>query len=73
MGLIKGGFLGLEGTIILHLMFADDTLIFSSIDLVEVRNLKRILKRFEILFRLKINFQKSLVNGVEWMRGFYQM
>lgn len=47
-----------------HLQFADDTIIFCEGDLEEVKNLKRVLRCFEVMSELKINYHKSVVCGV---------
>ncbi|XP_050217747.1 uncharacterized protein LOC126668601 [Mercurialis annua] len=46
------------------LQFADDTLMFLPYDLDKVRNLLRILRCFEIVSGLRINFNKSSVIGL---------
>lgn len=46
------------------LQFADDTLLFLPANLDMVRNLKRILRCFEIIFGLKINYHKSSMIGL---------
>ena len=63
-GLIKGTKVGNEGPVISHLQFADDTIVFCDSEREEVINVKRILRCFELLSGLKINFYKSTVCGV---------
>ncbi|XP_028069533.1 uncharacterized protein LOC114272061 [Camellia sinensis] len=64
MGLIKGAAVGSIGMKITHLQFADDTILFCEADWEEVVTIKRILRCFEILSGLKINYHKSVVSGV---------
>lgn len=47
-----------------HLQFADDTINFCKADVVEVLVIKRILRCFQLVSGLKINFHKSFVCGV---------
>mgnify|MGYP003703573563 CR=1 FL=1 len=44
-----------------HLQFANDTIVFAEAEWMEVTTIKRILRCFEVLSRLKINFHKSHV------------
>jgi hypothetical protein len=44
---------------IITLQYADDTILFSSSNGRELRNLKIILMLFEKVYRMKINFDKS--------------
>ncbi|XP_028118943.1 uncharacterized protein LOC114316485 [Camellia sinensis] len=44
--------------------FVDDSLLFSEAEVEEVRKLKRVLRCFEIMSGLKINFHKSVICGV---------
>ncbi|XP_028084749.1 uncharacterized protein LOC114285866 [Camellia sinensis] len=62
--LIKWIYIGVNGVVVSHLQFADDSLLFCEADVQEVMNLKRILRCFEMVSRLKINFHKSVVCGV---------
>lgn len=65
-GLITGAVIG-HGevkTTVTHLQFADDTIIFCEADGKEVVTVKRILRCFQLVSSLKINFHKSLVYGV---------
>lgn len=64
IGLIKGATLGSNDIIITHLQFADDTILFSEARREEVINIKRILRCFEILSGLKINYHKSVICGI---------
>lgn len=64
LGLIRGVTIGFEGLNVSHLQFADDTILFYEADWVEVTNVKRILRFFEVVSRLKINYHKSAISGV---------
>ncbi|CAL5412431.1 unnamed protein product [Camellia sinensis] len=64
MGLIKGATIGNNGIIVTHLQFADDTILFCEAEWVEVVTIKRILRCFEILLGLKINYHKSVIAGI---------
>ena len=56
--LIKGFSCDNASIVVTHLQFADDIIIFCDADLVQVDNLKLIMKRFELLYGLKINYKK---------------
>lgn len=64
LGLIKGAVIGHKETNITHLQFADDTVVFCKAEEQEILNVKRILRCFEVLSGLRINFHKSHVSGV---------
>ncbi|CAL5415136.1 unnamed protein product [Camellia sinensis] len=64
VGLIRGVSVGSSELIITHLQFADDTIIFCEAEWEEVVAVKRILRCFELMSGLKINFHKSKVCGV---------
>lgn len=64
-GLIRGVQVGRNGMIISHLQFADDTILFSNNDRNEILNIKRILRYFQLLSGLKINFSKSMLCGIK--------
>ena len=66
---VKGFTLGNEEIRITHLQFADDILIFCETDIEEVMNIKRILRYFETMSGLKINYHKSTVSGHWGGRG----
>lgn len=63
--LIKGTRIGLNGVLITHLQFADDTIILCNKDRVEMENIKRILGCFQLMLGLQINFGKSSLCGVK--------
>ncbi|CAL5365331.1 unnamed protein product [Camellia sinensis] len=63
-GMIRGASVGHQDFIISHLQFADDTIIFCEANWDEIRVLKRILRCFEVMSGLKINFHKSIVCGI---------
>lgn len=46
-----------------HLQFADDTILFIKDDVQSIRGIKVVLKIFEIMSGLQINFSKSYVYG----------
>ncbi|XP_028113957.1 uncharacterized protein LOC114312000 [Camellia sinensis] len=64
LGLITGASIGPSSLRITHLQFADDTILFCEADWGEIVNIKRILRCFEVLSGLRINFNKSVVCGV---------
>jgi hypothetical protein len=60
-------FKGLQTTLghhITHLQYADDTLIFLPNDYSSMLHAKRILRLFEIISSLKVNFYKSYLIGI---------
>lgn len=63
-GLIKGALVGHQGLKISHLQFAYDTIIFREATWDEIIIIKRILRCFEMVSGLKINFHKSMVCGI---------
>ncbi|XP_028102776.1 uncharacterized protein LOC114302016 [Camellia sinensis] len=62
--LFKGASVGSDQLGISHLQFADDTIIFCEGGTEEVFNIKRVLRCFEVISGLRINFHKSVVCGV---------
>ena len=62
--LIKGVSFGSAEVKVSHLQFADNTVIFCEYDKREVITIKRILRYFELISGLKINFSKSMLVGV---------
>lgn len=63
LGLLSGVTVGHDVTIS-HLQFADDTIIFCEAKLEVVMVVKRILRCFELVSGLKINFHKSSICGI---------
>ena len=64
LGLVKGASVGPTELKFSHLQFADDSIIFCEAERGELVHIKRILRCFEVLSGLKINFHKSLLCGV---------
>lgn len=64
LGLMRGVKIGAGEEVLSHLQFADDTMIFCEADRGEILTIKRILRCFELMSGLKINFHKSCVCGV---------
>ncbi|XP_028115366.1 uncharacterized protein LOC114313201 [Camellia sinensis] len=64
LGLVKGTRIGVNDFNISHLQFVNDTIIFCEAEWEEIVNIKRILRCFEVMFGLKINFHKSVVCGI---------
>ncbi|GFS31963.1 hypothetical protein Acr_00g0020140 [Actinidia rufa] len=64
LGLIKGASVGQSNFSISYLQFADDTILFCEVDVTEVTNIKRILRCFEVMSGMKVNFHKSGICGV---------
>ncbi|XP_058203083.1 uncharacterized protein LOC131317560 [Rhododendron vialii] len=62
--IIKGTKLGSNGVNISHLQLEDDTILFCNNDPEEMANIKRILRCFQLMSGLKINFSKSSLCGV---------
>ena len=58
-GDINGLSVGNNGPVLTHLQFVDDTMVFCAADKEELLNIKRILRCFELVSGLKINFFKS--------------
>lgn len=47
-----------------HLQFADDTLVFCGAKLQEIVEVKNLLRSFEVMSGLRINYHKTVVCGV---------
>ncbi|XP_028052395.1 uncharacterized protein LOC114256899 [Camellia sinensis] len=67
-GLFQGAIVGSQELSVSHLQFADNTIIFCERDLEEVKNLKGVLRCFEVMSGLKINYHKSVVCGVGFQK-----
>ncbi|XP_028069521.1 uncharacterized protein LOC114272052 [Camellia sinensis] len=63
-GLRQGISVGDAGFNVSHLQFVDDTVIFCEAEWSEILAIKRILRCFEVISSLRINFYKSVVCGV---------
>lgn len=59
LGLIRGATFGSNDVHISHLQFADDTILFLKPSLEYLCNDRRILRCFELVAGLRINFHKS--------------
>lgn len=59
--IIKGVKVGVNEVVISHLQFANDSIIFCEADLDQIVFIKQILRCFEILSGMRINFHKSVV------------
>ncbi|GKV32614.1 hypothetical protein SLEP1_g41208 [Rubroshorea leprosula] len=70
-GLLEGVEVGGKGFKISHLQYADDTLLFGTATEENVWAMKSILRTFELVLGLKINFNKSQLIGIgvkeEWL------
>ncbi|XP_028099924.1 uncharacterized protein LOC114299400 [Camellia sinensis] len=64
LGLIREVVVGSNDLVITHLQYADDTILFCEAEWGEIGNVKRILRCFEMLSGLKINYHKSVVCGI---------
>ncbi|XP_026400275.1 uncharacterized protein LOC113296156 [Papaver somniferum] len=62
--LITGFKVSQNGTIISHLQFADDLIVFLKDDEEQIQNLKHILTAFELISGLKVNYRKSTIVGL---------
>ncbi|XP_026417376.1 uncharacterized protein LOC113312857 [Papaver somniferum] len=61
MDLIAGFKPAPQGTVINHLQFADDLIVFIDDNTEQISNLKNILFAFELIYVLRVNFKKSVV------------
>ncbi|CAL5367336.1 unnamed protein product [Camellia sinensis] len=64
LGILHGVSVGVNGVLLSHLQFADDSIFFCKADLDQVVIVKRLLRCFEVLSGLRINYHKSVVCGV---------
>lgn len=62
--LCNGVAMGNSGVKVSHLKYVDNTMICCKLDPNEVQNVKRILRCFQLISGLKINFLKSSLIGV---------
>lgn len=63
IGMLEGFVAERNGEAIMHLQFADDTILFSSLRREVVLAVKRILRIFQLVFGLKVNLYKSSLVG----------
>nr|KYP44925.1 LINE-1 reverse transcriptase isogeny [Cajanus cajan] len=73
MNLLKGLHIGGEGLLIFLLQFADDTLIIGEATMQNLWCLKAILRYFELISGMKINFHKSCVVGIHSGANFINL
>lgn len=69
-GLFKGAAVGNEKIIITHLQYADDILLIEGAYYSGIRAMKMIMRYFEAISGLKINFSKSSLIGVNVDEGW---
>lgn len=62
--MIRGVQVGINGVKVSHLQFADDTIFFCNNDMNEILHLKTILRWFQEISGLKVNYSKSMLCGV---------
>ncbi|GKV09906.1 hypothetical protein SLEP1_g21339 [Rubroshorea leprosula] len=70
--LFNGMTVGSKGLKISHLQFADDTIIFGEASKRNVKAIKSILRIFEMVSGLKINYNKSKLYGMNIEEEVYQ-
>ncbi|XP_015950345.1 uncharacterized protein LOC107475226 [Arachis duranensis] len=63
-GLLKPLEVGRNRVKLSHLQFADDTILFCPCELETIRGYRRLLKGFEMMTGMKINFRKSAIIGL---------
>lgn len=71
--LFKGFEVKREGTVISHLQYADDTLCIGATTVTNLWTLKAVLRGFEMVSGLKVNFFKSCFIGVNVSKEFMEM
>jgi hypothetical protein len=69
----RGFKVGSNGVIVSHLQYADDTLCISEASIENLWTLKAILRAFEMVPGLKVNFWKSCVMGVNVSNDFIRL
>lgn len=62
-GILKPDMIGREKVIVSHLQYADDTIFLCTGELEILVVIKRILRLYEFISRLKVNFLKSMLYG----------
>ncbi|GKV45576.1 hypothetical protein SLEP1_g52642 [Rubroshorea leprosula] len=76
-GMVHGIEIGKKGMSVSLLQFADDTIIMGRADAENIRMVKDVLKWFELMSGLRINFNKSSVYGYNvskrWLKGSARM
>ncbi|MCI48317.1 retrovirus-related protein, partial [Trifolium medium] len=66
----RGFRVGREGVSVSHLQYVDDTLCLGEASIENLWTLKAILRAFELVSGLKVNFWKSCVMGVNVSNDF---
>jgi hypothetical protein len=69
----RGFKVGSNGVIVSHLQYADDTLCIGEASIENLWTLKAILRAFEMVSGLKVNFWKSCVMGVNVSNDFIRL
>ncbi|XVE89968.1 hypothetical protein DITRI_Ditri20bG0039100 [Diplodiscus trichospermus] len=64
ISLFRGVSFGEGDQVVSHLQFTDDSLIFCEPEEYQIQNVKRVLRCFQVISGLKINFSKSRLVGV---------
>ena len=65
LNLFNGIKVGHDGLLVSHLQYANCTIIFYELVMDQLLNVKRLLKCFQVMSSLKINFQKSSLFGID--------
>jgi hypothetical protein len=73
IGMFKGFNIGGDGPLISHLQYADDTFCIGEASVDNLWSLKAILRGFERASRLKVNFWKSSLMGVNVDNDFMEL
>ncbi|GKV33811.1 hypothetical protein SLEP1_g42265 [Rubroshorea leprosula] len=72
-GMLHGIEIGKKGMTVSLLQFADDTIIMGRVDAENIRMVKGVLRWFELMSGLRINFNKSSIYGYNvsegWLKG----
>ncbi|GKV32054.1 hypothetical protein SLEP1_g40687 [Rubroshorea leprosula] len=69
-GLLDGAEVGSRGFKVSHLQYADDTILFAKAKEENVWAMKGVLRAFELVSGLKINFNKSHLIGIHVQEGW---